>query len=96
MACAGLVRGGALVGLQQLARLDLSYNTIHTVEGGGLAGLSKLQHLDLRHNRITKLNSDVFEGIVYLPGFSSRCAGTEFNICMGLKYVTLCRECFLS
>ncbi|KAE8737964.1 hypothetical protein FOCC_FOCC016568 [Frankliniella occidentalis] len=60
----GLIREGALEGLQQLQRLDLSFNTIGSLEGGALTGLAKLQDLSLCHNRITKLNSDVFEGAV--------------------------------
>lgn len=56
------MRAGALDGLQQLTRLDLSFNVIGSIEGGALGGLTRLQELNLCHNRITKLNSDVFEG----------------------------------
>lgn len=72
---AATVRAGALDGLQQLTRLDLSFNVIGSVEGGALGGLTRLQELNLCHNRITKLNSDVFEGeYAIVPCAGVRCA----------------------
>jgi len=52
-------------GLDSLAHLDLSGNSIVDVEDGSLSELRRLTRLDLRDNRIETLTASTFRGLKY-------------------------------